>query len=102
MIRLKVKTLRTFREKSVGLIGAESISPVMFTTRWGIHTFGVRHPIDVLILDTHNRVVCMKKSLPPNRFFLWNPRYYTVIEVPAGTVHAHDIKVGSQISPEQK
>lgn len=98
MIRLKVKTLRTLTEKSVGLIGADPVYPVSFTTRWGIHTFGMRSPIDVLILDNDNRVVKLVKSLPPKRIFFWNPKYFRVLELPQGTIEKRKITVGNQIA----
>ncbi len=98
MITLKVKALQTHMEKSVGLIGAKCPYPVFFTTRWGIHTFGVRGAIDVLILDSDNRVVVIRHRLPPNRFLLWNPIYDRVIELPPGTIVQKGIAIGSQIT----
>ncbi len=97
MITLKVKLLKTDWEKSVGLIGAKKIYPVFFTTRWGIHTFGVLFPIDVLILDNDNRVVKLTKNLPPNRLFFWNPKYERVVELPTGTIEEKQITVGDNI-----
>lgn len=78
-----------------GLIGADPVYPVYFTTRLGIHTFGVLSPIDVLILDKNNRVVKVRKGLLPNRVFFWNPMYKNVIEMPAGTIVRKHISVGS-------
>jgi len=98
MITLKVKILRTLIEKSVGLIGTKRIFPVFFTTRWGIHTFGVRSPIDVLILDRNNRVVVIRHRLSPNRLFFWNPIYDRVVELPPGIIMKRKITIGTQIS----
>jgi len=78
-----------------GLIGVQKIEPVFFTTGWGIHTYGVLYPIDVVILDKNNRVVKIRKGLLPNRFFFWNPRHKTVVELPAGTIEKMGISVGS-------
>lgn len=72
--------------------------PVFFTTRWGIHTFGVRSLIDVLILDKNNRVVVIRHRLPPNRILFWNPIYDRVIELPPGTITKKNIAVGDQIA----
>jgi uncharacterized membrane protein (UPF0127 family) len=60
----------------------KKILPLYFETRWGIHTFFVREPIDVLILDEENRVQVIKKDLKPWRLFFWNPRYGKVVELP--------------------
>lgn len=101
MITLKVKTLQTLMEKSVGLIGAKRPYPVFFTTRWGIHTFGVKSAIDVLILDSNNHVAVIRHHLPPNRFLFWNPIYDRVIELPPGTIAKKNIAVRNQIALEE-
>lgn len=79
--------LQTLSAKTTGLIGTSDEISAMFKTRFGIHTFGMRRAIDVLILDKHNRVVTMRRNLVPNRIFLWNPRYDYVLELPEGTIH---------------
>lgn len=96
MIVLNVKKLNTLQEKTIGLIGAASICPVYFTTRWGIHTFGVLFPIDILILD-NNYHVALLTQLRPNNIFMWNPRYKHVIELPAGEISKKNITVGKSI-----
>lgn len=80
------RRLFTFSQKARGLIGPDRASPVWFTTRWGIHTFGLRFPIDVLILDSAFHIVSLRAGLPPNRVFLWPPKYYYVVELPAGSI----------------
>ena len=102
MMTLQVKFLRTDWEKSKGLIGAKTIYPVAFTTRWGIHTFGVLSPIDVLILDTDNTIVKCRENLTPNKFFFWNPKYEIIVELPAGTIARKHIAIGDQLSLKAK
>jgi len=97
MLKLKVKRLETLKEKTIGLIGREKIAPVIFETRFGIHTFFLRVPIDVLILDSQKSVVVLKESLSPNHIFLWSPRYKTILELPAGTIKKYNIKKGIKI-----
>lgn len=89
----QVSELKNLR-KAIGLIGAKDPRPVLLKTRFGIHTFGVRFPIDVVIVDKNNRVVKMVKSLKPNRIFLWNPSFDTVLELPAGEIESLKIKMG--------
>lgn len=81
-----IKIAKTLFEKTVGLIYSSQPSPLLLTTRFGIHTFGMKYPIDVLVLDPGQKVVKLVSSLPPNRIFLWNPLYNTVLELPAGTL----------------
>ncbi|GEM_PF-5024313 len=52
MLDLKVKRLKTLKGKTIGLIGREKIAPVVFETRFGIHTFGLKFPIDVLVTES--------------------------------------------------
>lgn len=91
-IELKAKRLKTYREMSVGLLGARNAYPVSFKTRWGIHTFFMKFAIDVVILNKENRVVGLCKNLRPFRIYLWNPAYSTVLELPSGTIEELRIK----------
>ena len=68
-------------EKFKGLIGSKQ-KTLIFKTRFGIHTFFLKSPIDVVILDKSNKAVIVKAGLKPNRIFLWNIKYDTVIELP--------------------
>ena len=98
MISLKAKYLSTLKDKTLGLIGKKNPEPVFLKTRFGIHTFGLKFPIDVLILDKENKVVKLKENLKPNSFFFWNPKYNNVLELPKGTIINSKIKIGSTIS----
>lgn len=86
MKEIKVVRLCGTLEKAMGLLGREKGKCVYFETRWGVHTFGMKYPIDVLILDNENRVVKMALGLRPNRIFVWSPIYYKVVELPAGYI----------------
>lgn len=97
MITIKVKKTKNLKEKVLGLIGAKQPYALMLKTRFGIHTFGLKFPIDVLILDKNNKVVKMKKSLKPNNIFLWNPLLDKVIELPQGTINRRKIKIKSGV-----
>lgn len=79
---IKAKHLKSIWEKSIGVIGKKNIYPVYFTTRFGIHTFGLQKPIDILILDNQSRVVRIKENLQKNSIFFWNPMYSKVLELP--------------------
>lgn len=70
---------------------------MIFKTRYGIHTFFMKYPIDILILDNKNRAVMLRERLLPNNIFLWNPIFSTVIELPAGTIQNSKTKKGDII-----
>ncbi|HSD98620.1 MAG TPA: DUF192 domain-containing protein [Patescibacteria group bacterium] len=69
-----------------GLLFSKKPKPILFQTRWGIHTFGMKYPIDVVIVDKKNIVQKIKQGLRPNRFFFWNPCFDKVLELPSGTI----------------
>lgn len=87
----------SFFAKSRGLIGKNENQAIMFSTHFGIHTFGVFHPIDVIILDPKNNVVALRQELKPNRIFLWNPLYSQVLELPAGTIQKSHTTKGDHV-----
>jgi uncharacterized membrane protein (UPF0127 family) len=97
MISLSVKRADHLITKTIGLIGAKKAYPLFLQTRFGIHTFGLRFPIDVVILDQTYHIVKVKKSLPPNRIFLWPPIWFYVLELPVGVIQAKKLHIGDQI-----
>lgn len=97
MHQLKVKTAKNFWEKTVGLIGASKPYCLFLQTRFGIHTLGVKFPIDILVLDKNKQVVCCRENLKPNRLFFWNPIHCNILELPAETIKQLKIKRGDRV-----
>lgn len=71
--------------------------PVFFKTRFGIHTFGMHYPIDVVILDKTDSIRKIQENLAPNKIFLWNPLFNTVVELPQGTVRKNKLTLGKKL-----
>jgi len=84
-------------ERLLGLLVHKKPIAMVFQTRFGIHTFFMKYPIDVLILDKKKRVAVLKKNLKPNNIFLWNPNYDTVIELPSGTIKKTQTELSDEI-----
>lgn len=83
-----------------GLLGRSSLQPgeaLLLKPCKGVHTFGMRFPIDVIILDNSNFVLALRKELSPNRLTPLYARATAVIELPAGTIEATATEIGSQI-----
>ena len=97
MIEIKVKKAKNLKEKIIGLLGKKTPEPLLIKTRFGIHTFGLKFPIDVVVLDKENKVVKLKENLKPFRIFLWNPNYNVVLELPKGSIKEKEITKNSQI-----
>jgi uncharacterized membrane protein (UPF0127 family) len=82
-----VITPNSLLDQSLGLLRYKTPKAMLFKTRWGIHTLGMKYAIDILILDKENRVVKFKENLKPNNLFVWNPQFETVLELPSGTIN---------------
>jgi uncharacterized protein len=96
VISLHVQKLSSLRSTR-GQMFRERIEPIYFETRFGIHTFFVKKPIDVVILDENNVVQKVKHSLKPWRIFIWNPKLRKVVELPHGTISNRKLTVGSKV-----
>lgn len=92
VIKCKIEN-RSIR-KSLGLMFAKKPYSLFFKTRFGIHTFFVKFPIDIVILDSKMVVKYFKKSIKPWRIYLWNPVYDGVLELPKGEITKLGIRKG--------
>jgi hypothetical protein len=83
--------------KITGLLGKNEAKTIVFTTRFGIHTFFLKFPIDLIVLDNKG-VVKMAKTVMPNRIVIWNICFKTVIELPLGILSKTRTKTGDLIA----
>lgn len=72
----------TWLDATIGLLNKPKGTAMLFHTSWGIHTFGMKYPIDVLILDGKMKVIKIKRYLKPNQLFFWNPIFSNIVELP--------------------
>lgn len=91
------RVARTLPEKIKGLLGEKTPNAMVFRTRWGIHTIGMRFPIDCIVCDSDGRVKATRVDLYPGRFFMWNPLWSILIELPAGTIKESGTQIGDEI-----
>lgn len=89
-----LKICESFIDRMFGLLIKHNPRNLFFKTRFGIHTFFLKEPIDVLILDSRMRVVKLKPNLEANRLFFWNPKYFQICELSVGTINKFTIKLG--------
>lgn len=92
-----LKYCQSFTDRSLGLLRKSNPKNLLFKTRFGIHTFFLKEPIDVIILNEDKRIVGIKKSLKPNRLFFWNPLYSTIIELEHKTINKFSLKPGNLV-----
>jgi uncharacterized membrane protein (UPF0127 family) len=94
----------TLWKQTVGLLGRSNLAPdygLWLEPCNGIHTLGMRFPIDVLFLDKEGRALRLLSHVKAWRFCgpLWKAR--TVVELPAGTIQARALQVGRRYQIEE-
>lgn len=97
-VKVTAKFANNLLERMMGLIGKHEAHGLLINTRFGIHTFFLRFPIDVMVIDKSGKVVALKKHLKPHRLYLWNPKYDRVLEMPENTIEKNNIKIGTNIT----
>jgi uncharacterized membrane protein (UPF0127 family) len=100
VISRNAKLAVSFADRLLGLLNPHNPRYLIFQTRFGIHTFFMNTPIDIILLDNQKKVVKTKIHLLPNKIFLYHPRYSRVIEMPKGTINKCHIRINDKISIE--
>jgi uncharacterized membrane protein (UPF0127 family) len=85
-----------------GLIGMGSAEFLQGRGLWiipchGVHTLGMRFPIDVVYLSPDRMVVHLEANLQPWRFAPIRMRAVSVLELPSSTLQATGTQVGDLI-----
>lgn len=94
----KYKLGESFLDKAFGLLIPSNPRSMLFKTRFGIHTFFMKESIDLIVLNKKNRVVSLKNTVKPNRIFVWNPRFDTILELPNGAIKKSKTEIGDMLS----
>ncbi len=83
-----------------GLLGRSSLDPgegLLIQPCKGVHTFGMKFPIDIIVLDNNNYVIAVSDNLAPNRLTPLYRRAAAVLELPAGTLASTTTSVGDKL-----
>lgn len=89
----------TVLKRMVGLLNRRGLSEgdgLLLDRCYGIHTFGMRFPIDVLFLDKELRVIRAVPALPPFRTCVVKQAIY-VLELPVGSIQRTQTSAGDQM-----
>lgn len=84
-----------------GLLGRPEPGPgagLLITPSRGVHMYGMRYPLDVLILDADGRVVACYPDLAPGERTAMHRDGRHALELPAGTVAGTDTEVGHDLT----
>ena len=90
---------RTFRTRLVGLLGQPPLKPqeaLRITPCAAVHTFGMRHAIDVVFVGRGGVVLAVVPHVPPWRI-VWRRGATEVVETAAGCAPACGLHVGAQL-----
>jgi uncharacterized membrane protein (UPF0127 family) len=99
MVSDKCHFANTVLKRMVGLLNRGRIEKgegLLLDRCYGIHTIGMRFPIDVLFLDKDLHVIRAVKALPTYRICVVRKSVY-VLEVPVGALDASCTEDGDQI-----
>ena len=102
--RLEMAGDSTTRRK--GLLGRDSLDRevgfVIVPTQ-GVHTFGMRFPIDIIGIARDGRVVKLREDVPPRRL-VFALRAWAILELAAGVARRSAIAVGDRliVAPNQE
>ena len=86
-------------KRMIGLLNRKTLSQgegLLLDRCYGIHTIGMRFPIDVLFLDKELRVMRAVSAIPPFRTCIVKHAVY-VLELPVGVIQSSRTEAGDQI-----
>ncbi|MFD8392773.1 DUF192 domain-containing protein [Streptomyces sp. NPDC059680] len=99
-LTLPLEIAASYRARTKGLLGRDSVAGAMLLTpASGVHTFGMRIPIDVAYLDRHLTVLAVR-TMPPGRLGLPRLRARHVLEAEAGAMAGWGVRVGVRVTVE--
>jgi len=96
----QITTADTFLTRLIGLAGRSRLDAgcgLLIRPSSGIHTFGMRFAIDVVALSKDLRVLKLWHCLVPFRMTCVNLKIHSMLELPAGTIRACEMRVGDQL-----
>lgn len=96
----RIEVADTFWTRLVGLLGRNRLDTgcgLLIRPSSGVHTFGMRFPIDVVALDRNLRVVSVWQNLRPWRTTTVKWKTHAVLELPGGHLQTRPVNKGDQL-----
>jgi uncharacterized membrane protein (UPF0127 family) len=100
MVGTRITLADTFVTRLIGLAGRRRLDAecgLLIRPSSGIHTFGMRFPIDVVALNRNLEVLQLCHCLAPFRTTSISLRTHSMLELPAGQINHCRMKVGDQL-----
>lgn len=89
----------------MGLLGMKQLAPetgLLIKPSSGVHTFGMRFPIDIVSLDRNNRVLGVWENIGPWKIRGLSLRTRSVLELPSGRIKECLIEAGDELVVERE
>ena len=96
----ELEVARSLAARTKELLGRDGLQPeqgMLIDPCSSVHTWFMRFPIDIIFIDSKNRVVGLRRNLKPWRM-AWSWRGTKTIELPAGAIAATGTQVGDIVS----
>ncbi|MEV5505815.1 DUF192 domain-containing protein [Streptomyces orinoci] len=94
---LPLEIASSYRARTRGLLGRDTIEgALLLTPAAGVHTFGMRFPIDVAYLSRDLTVLAVR-TMPPGRLGAPRLRARHVLESVAGTMAGWGVRRGVRV-----
>lgn len=103
VVAARVAVTATRAERARGLLGRATFEPdegLWITPSRGVHTCGMRFAIDLIALDASGTVIDCVASLRPWRVRLPRRRVVGVLELPEGSLHRTQTRLGHRLAFE--
>ena len=100
----EIRVANTAWSRMVGLLGNTGLRPgsgLLIEPSSGVHTFGMKFPIDVVALDRQLCVRGVWENLGPFRIAAVGFRVHKVLELPVGAIRDSRTKVNDQLAVQE-
>ncbi len=97
----QIKIADTALSRLIGLLANSELSPgsgLLIQPSSGVHTFGMRFPIDVVALDRKTKVRGTWENVRPFRIVALSLKTYQVLELPVGSICSSQTQVDDQLT----
>lgn len=84
----RIRHCTSGRDKRIGLLNDTSLEPgsgILLEPCEGVHTFGMKFPIDIVFLNRKHKIVALHREVPACRLRL-SLRAHSTLELPAGSI----------------
>jgi uncharacterized protein len=96
----RIRVAETGLTRIVGLLGERELPPgdgLLIVPSQGVHTLGMRFPIDIAVLDNDWRVIAIRRDMGPFRMTRMFWKAAAVLELPSGMLESTSTLVGDTI-----